>query len=142
MVLGFKDFFVKPILDGIKIHSIRSDSHDRWKAGKKIHFATGIRTPNYLQFKLDVCKGIEWITIINRDELIYLRIFDEKRFSYISGEYTYGRNLFYNLAYNDGLSGLAFKNWFVPRKNDKYTGKIIHWTDFRYTGTGVKKCAW
>lgn len=47
MILSFKEQFIPKILDGTKIHTIREDKKNRWEAGKKIHFATGVRTKNY-----------------------------------------------------------------------------------------------
>jgi hypothetical protein len=50
MILGFKPCFVAPILAGTKIHTIRDDPHNRWKAGReiiilvhKIHFLRKMR---------------------------------------------------------------------------------------------------
>jgi hypothetical protein len=37
-----------------------------------------------------------------------------------------------DLCKNDGLTWGEFKEWFVPKQGDKFTGKIIHWTEFRY----------
>ncbi len=47
MVLGFKERFVGRILSGVKIHTIREDGHNRWRVGRRIEFATGVRTKNY-----------------------------------------------------------------------------------------------
>jgi len=72
MILGFKtifpwgqvNFFEEKIkasliikFDGIiiipKIHTIRKGN--RWRAGVKIHFATGVRSKGYRQFAEAVC---------------------------------------------------------------------------------------
>ena len=63
MVLGFKEQFVKPILSGDKIHTIRADQFDRWYAGRNIHFATGVRTKDYNCFKEGECVGVQNIRI-------------------------------------------------------------------------------
>lgn len=135
MVLSFKKQFAEPILNGQKIHTIRQDQHHRWSNGKHIHMATGVRTKNYHCFNETVCTGIEYIFMtwsnsrgleisIGQDELCdtYLYSYDLKK-----------------LAYNDGFESLeAFENWFIeaiksqPNGQDYFSGKIIHWTDFRY----------
>ena len=74
MILGFKKQFPPMILVGTKIHTIREDKHDRWKAGNKIHFATGIRTKNYNQFYSGVCKSVQAITLVNHGNHVYCNI--------------------------------------------------------------------
>lgn len=123
MILGFKQRFVQPILSGEKIHTIRGDIHGRWKPGKDIHFATGIRTKKYHQFKFDTCKSTQEIQI-----------------RYGPPQYFSGMDIFIDgkilsvaqinqLACNDGFDCIwDFQKWF----NKNFTGKIIHWTDLRY----------
>ena len=38
----------------------------------------------------------------------------------------------YLLIKNDGLTREQFLAWFFPKKVDEWSGKIIHWTDFKY----------
>lgn len=120
MILGFKERFVTPILSGTKIHTIRADTHNRWKAGNKIHFATGIRTPQYKQFHEGVCTSVEPILLCNVQGSVVV---------YIDEVWKY---VIEKLTANDGLSYNEFRDWFVPNNGDEFTGKIIHWTDFRY----------
>lgn len=122
MILAFNPKFVEPILNGTKIHTIRQDKPNRWKSGKDIHFATGVRTKNYNQFKKDDCKSVQQIEII--------RVSDYFNETIVKIE---GRQLnvkeVQQLASNDGFEHLYdFLVWFA----DGFTGKIIHWTDFKY----------
>jgi len=67
MVLGFEQQFVEPILSGTKIHTIREDKHNRWKPGRSIQMATGVRTKNYNQFNEDECVSVQEIKILYFD---------------------------------------------------------------------------
>ena len=55
MILSFKPQFVPKILDGTKKHTIRADKHNRWHNKMTIHFATGVRTPQYEKFDEKTC---------------------------------------------------------------------------------------
>lgn len=115
MNLSFKAQFKAPILSGDKIHSIREDPHNRWKPGRKIHFATGVRTSYYNCFKEGECVSVQRINI--RGRLVYI---DYEELVYPKLEM---------LAINDGFPDLeAFFKWF----DQDFDGKIIQWTDFRY----------
>ena len=143
MVLGFEPQFVEPILDGTKIHTIREDKHNRWKPGMKIHFATGVRIKNYHQFKTAVCVSVQEIRINWRDIFIdgkslnhiipfihvgYTKLLEGNSLKmYIPNEMISINE--YRLATNDGFESIDdFRKWF----NKDFTGKIIHWTDFKY----------
>lgn len=123
MILSFKqelEYMKGKILSGIKIHSIRLDPGNRWKPGRKIHFATGVRTPNYHCFKEGVCKSVQEISFdydpVYLDPIVFI---DNIKID------TFRRSL--NI--NDGFKTLyAFYKFF----NKNFKGKIIHWTDFRY----------
>ena len=65
MILSFKPQFNDKIIKGIKIHTIREDKHNRWKPGRTIQFANGIRTKNYKQFFEGECKSIQPIKILH-----------------------------------------------------------------------------
>ena len=120
MILSFKKQFERPIIHGTKIHTIREDKHDRWKAGNIIHFATGVRTKDYNQFMVGQCKSVQHICITNNA--------GGGTWCRIDGKYHGG--IF--VAQNDGLTFDDFINWFIPKQGDKFEGKIIHWTDFKY----------
>lgn len=122
MILGFKAQFVEPIVSGTKIHSIREDKPDRWKEGNTIHFATGVRTKKYDNFKTDTCKGtqdieINWKSNYIDDTVVKI---DGKALNLSQKQ---------RLAWNDGFVNLfEFYAWF----SSDFKGKIIHWTDFKY----------
>lgn len=126
MILGFKPQFVPKIMAGTKIHSIREDSTRRWKAGMKIHMATGVRTKQYNCFKEDRCQSVQEIDIYTSTE-------------YINGYFVKvgGRLLTFEetcqLAWNDGFENITeFYIWFTQDKKLSRALRLIHWTDFKY----------
>lgn len=127
MILGFKPHFKAPILAGTKIHTLRDDEHDRWQAGKHIHFATGVRTAAYECFKEADC--------ISTQE-VFMTWFPSRGLEIsIDGTELFMFDLmqFYN---NDGFASYEdFENWFTPlvkKAGGSKTFKLIHWTDYRY----------
>lgn len=122
MVLAFKKHFVDGILTNTKIHTIREDKHDRWKTGKKIHFATGVRTKHYQQFMQGICKSTQSIEIKRLNGWI------EDTEVKIDGRILSKMEV-RDLAWNDGFANInEFCMWF----KDGFKGKLIHWTDKRY----------
>lgn len=121
MILGFHQQFVTPILNGTKIHTIREDKYNRWEPGRIIHGATGVRTKKYHQFFQEICKSTQKIEIRHYNLLNPTIIIDERILFYF--------NQIVRLAQNDGFNSVNdFFNWF----DTDFTGKIIHWTDFKY----------
>ena len=128
MVLGFlKGFMVDgrrkqtnfedKIKKGIKLHTIRWDGKDRWKKGRKIHFAHGVRTNNYNCFKEGICISTQKIEI-------------QDRTINVDGYYLSSSTIEY-LSINDGFDSLEdFWAWFDVYS--PFAGKIIHWTDLEY----------
>ena len=104
-----------------KIHTIRRDEYNRWKAGKLIHPVYGNRTKNRVQFAPTFrCTGIQTIKIEWTD-LPFANV-------YIDGKLI-DMEVEKKLAINDGFYYTQdFFRWF----NSDFKGKIIHWTDFRY----------
>lgn len=132
MIIGFKEQFRAPILNGTKIHTIREDKHDRWKPGKVIHMSTGVRTKWYNCFKKDMCRNIQKIRIVHWHNTVHVYIddwfFGEAFHNKLYDIQTYSPNL-KKLARNDGFDSVSdFFKWF----NHDFEGKIIHWTDFEY----------
>ena len=130
MVIGFKEQFKETILKGSKIHTIREDKSNRWRAGRVMHMATGVRTKKYDCFKEAKCIKVQnikikHVTLYNpNDVVVYID-------GVCAGRYTngYADGYLRVLARNDGFNSVGeFLNFF---KND-FTGKIIHWTDFKY----------
>ena len=108
-----------------KLHTIRSDPKNRWKAGNKIHFVINNRTKDRFQFAPVLeCKSVQNIRI--RHSLI----------PYPPGVFV-GDNLMYrlapeeieDLARNDGFNSVEdFFKWF----DKDFDGKIIHWHENKY----------
>jgi hypothetical protein len=122
MILPFKHQFVPKILDGTKIHTIREDKHNRWKQGRLIHMATGVRTKNYNKFTEQICTGTQKIEIIRVSDYLNENIVK------VDGRILKEEEV-QKLAFNDGFSNLInFWLWF----SEDFTGKLIHWTDLRY----------
>ena len=120
MVLPFKPQFVPKILSGQKIHTIREDKGNRWKPGRKIHMATGVRTKNYKCFKEATCVSVQEIVI---DWFAYgAKHRPDVR---VAGRSLYAAEVM-QLAYNDGFDSMqAFFEWF----SEDFIGKIIYWED-------------
>lgn len=136
-----------------KIHTIREDSGDRWKAGRPIHFVIKNRTKDRFQFAPIVnCQGVQGISIIypNDEDTELLHSEKGKPYVYLKhwsdmdGEYeseympfyythadgsSYGLEDMKALAINDGFNSIEdFFKYF----NKDFTGKIIHWTPKKY----------
>ena len=118
VILPFKHRFVEPILAGWKIHSIRLDKARRWKSGRTIHYATGVRTKNYRCFNMDTCRSVQSFELQLHPEIVIL--IDSRELEL---------NKYELLAHNDGFSSLVDMLTFF--KTD-FKGVLIHWTDFRY----------
>lgn len=126
MVLSFKDQFIKPIQTGQKIHTIREDKPGRWKPGNKIHFATGVRTAAYNQFKSGECISVQKFKVIYPE---IETIIEEEPIVLIDEDIVEDVGVLNRLAFQDGFNSLdEFFRWF----NTDFEGKIIHWTDFKY----------
>lgn len=126
MTLGFKTQikgkptnFVEKILAGEKVTTIRVDKHNRWKVGRKIHFATGVRTSNHHHFAEGECTKVEEIEIVKlQDWKSYSLSFRVR----VDGEVLSTKRI-EELAKNDGFDSVAdFFKWF----NKDFQGKIIH----------------
>lgn len=124
-----------------KIHTIREDKGDRWHRGRgqflKIHHAYGVRTKEYRCFLVTECTGVQDIEIMwerapeGSERLLPSIIEWHGRIPrlYIDS-IEVGLDTMLTVAKNDGFnSATDFFRWF---KTD-FAGKIIHWTDFRYT---------
>ena len=139
MIISFKPRFVKKILNGTKIHTIREAAYNRypparpnrWQPGRIMHMATGIRTKNYNCFKEAVCKSIQKIVIIyewNYGDSLRI-IVDDKELP---------DEKIKELVRNDGFIGRGeFIDWFFPNRRtpggcSAFNGNLIHWTDFKY----------
>lgn len=111
-----------------KIHTIRRDLKNRWKAGNDIHFYINVRTKNQFQFAPVVkVKSIQKIEISYHFD--HGRSGLERWTNILIDGVELDKKECENLAVNDGFEDLDdFFNWF----DEDFTGKIIHWTDLKY----------
>lgn len=125
MVIGFKPQFMFKILNGTKIHTIRTDEPDRWQSGRIMHMATGTRTRYYNCFHQATCTGFQYVLIDCYHEAI--GILENGIVSkWLDSE------VVEKLIKNDGFdSAEQFWWWFRETPPDKNL-KLIHWTDLRY----------
>jgi hypothetical protein len=130
MILGFRTKyrgrptnFVDKILTGVKIHTFRADPENRWKAGMRIHMATGVGKKAYQGFNQVDCTGTQelWIDFHSAlNGLPFTVYVDDRELSDDEAR---------ELIKNDGFDTVDdFLVWF----REDFDGKIIHWTDFRY----------
>lgn len=128
MLIGYKQQFHAKILDGTKKHTIRTDAHDRWRAGMKMHQSAGVRTKQYKLLRLDICTGTQKIEIIHKSGEVFIKIDDKHYYNSLDTHYNNVMRIV-QLFQNDGFDSVEdFFKWF----NEDYTGKIIHWTDLIY----------
>jgi hypothetical protein len=112
-----KTLFEDKINKGIKLHTIREDKSKRWKKGMKIHFANGVRTAYYKNFKMGECKSTQTIKINDNEVFV-----DGKKIEQHTLQY---------LIYNDGFDTLEqFWGYFKPYI--PFEGTLIHWTSLKY----------
>lgn len=112
-----------------KLHTIRKDEHNRWKAGMDIHFVINNRTENRFQFAPVVkCVSVQRLKIeYNPSNSIYPHV---NVIVFESGSYTFlSEKSILKLAINDGFDSVED---FFAYFNTDFKGKIIHWTDLKY----------
>lgn len=110
-----------------KIHTIRADPNNKWKKNNLIHFVINNRTKNRYQFapviKVVSIQQIKiWYSYNQKNEMWNIPniIIDGKELT---------KSQIIELAKNDGFDTLEdFFNYF----NADFTGKIIHWTTYKY----------
>lgn len=129
-----------------KLHTMREDKHDRWRAGMSIQMV--YRGPKYSikdQFNKDIQ---ELSTCVSTQSIILyfseyagdsklVSIYIDSRLYWV-GQVTKtaanscspeDRQLIEQLAMNDGFeSSIDFFRWFKK----EWSGKLIHWTDLKY----------
>lgn len=153
MVIGFKKQFVPKIKSGKKIHTIRRDEHNRWKVGRSIQMATGVRTKHYKQFHTAKCISIQKIFFnwglpgnflyqilrawakegnvkmprISKKKL-QMPLMSNKPNVFVDDKMLSKKQVLH-LAKNDGFkNSQELFNWF----NQDFEGKIIHWAKKKY----------
>lgn len=122
---------IKPDLTS-KIHTIRRDENNRWKAGMNIHFVVNGRTKDKFQFAPVVkCVSVQEIEIkemiMTANNCIKL---DDGRVFTVRIDSNYMSNFrIIQLAMNDGFESVEdFFKYF----NEDFKGKLIHWTNLKY----------
>lgn len=123
------DFIMYPLLEP-KLHTIREDKNNRWKAGVKIDFFINCRQKNMFRFApvLPVVSVQRIFMTYHSGDVIEMTIGDRYIFSYSER---------LEIAQNDGFDNWQdFFDYFYPiieKSEDKsFSGKIIHWTEKRY----------
>jgi len=137
-----------------KIHTIRVDRFNRWKAGRIIRMCYGLQSKHFERINtapfstqpmpgIGLCKSVQTIEIYDKSDMPSGLHMDEKclwKINIIGIDFykafmvcVGGRWLttkeIEQLAVNDGFENTHdFFTWF----KDDFKGKIIHWTDFKY----------
>lgn len=107
--------------EAIKIHTIREDKNNRWKAGNKINFVINNYTPDRLQFAVVIpVTTVQKIEIFNKQGEQKV-IIDGRQ---LSGYETL------QLSANDGFDSV--EDFFTYFNQPHFTGKLIHWTKTKY----------
>lgn len=120
-----------------KKHTIRQDPHDRWKPGMKIHPVINNRTKNRFQFApVMECVSVQYLAIRYFDNypIVYIGDTENALMPFYwenpdDDEDGYGVEQMKQFAFNDGFESVE---QFFAYFNEDFTGKIIHWTDFKY----------
>ena len=133
MILTFsRQEFKDRIESGKKIHTIRADAHQRWKPGMNIQFwmhNPRNKSKNPHQFMTGQCFGLQDISIVRQSDYLTDTLITIDGHNLTLSEMQ-------SLAWNDGFANLAeFLMWF----RDGFVGKIIHWTDFKYSSDHDEK---
>lgn len=134
MILSFQNRFEEPIIKGTKIHTFRLDPGNRWRVGMPIQFYVNARTKQMRKFREDgECKGIQSVIIrIYSDELFIVVKADNAHDGYVPVSDFIDKDKFIP---NDGFASeedfARCIKQLHPGK-ELLTGKVIHWTDFRY----------
>lgn len=125
MLMTFsKEQYMERINAGIKIHTIRTDEHKRWRVGMKAHmWMHSPRTPkkNPFQFGESIVSEIKDIEIHKRDSIGSTHWTVE-----IDGIALHSAQV-EALAKADGFdTGWEFLDWF-----GEFEGRLIFWKDYR-----------
>lgn len=115
-----------------KLHTIREDKNNRWKAGTLIDFYINVRTKNMFRFAPRIpVVSTQKVEITRHENCGFVKtqiLIDDMVFYYKYGNRTIDRGIL-KLAQNDGFYTVEE---FLAYFNQDFTGKIIHWTDLRY----------
>ena len=111
-----------------KIHTIRKDNKNRWKPGMMIDFFINARQKDMFRFAPRVPLKSK-----QRIFMTYLPHLGNGFQVSINGR-ELDKSEIKVLAVNDGFETVEdFEDYFISEmENYEYSGKIIHWTDFKY----------
>lgn len=129
-----------------KLHTIREDASNRWRAGMDIHMVINNRTKNRFQFAPVVkCVSVQEIEITDITHISYPNDFSTKihltvskdgwtetftqAFSVKVDGTQLSQDKVHQLALNDGFDSVED---FFAYFNKDFKGKVIHWTDVKY----------
>lgn len=120
--------FVEKIQSGSKIHTIRTDTHDRWESGKMIIFSIWTGRPYYSKM-FEFAPRLPVVSV----QKVFMKLHQEELKVSIDDKYL-NNSAIEELAINDGFDSVEdFERYFISQmKDNQYSGKIIHWTDFKY----------
>ncbi len=141
---SFKPRFSQPILDGVKLHTIRPEGRRRHaRPGEELQLYTGMRTKHCRLVSREQCSGVLPVSIDICDEQIIVSdgypwpspfvghsIGDGWR---VSGPCFSGAELLDPFARRDGFSGWDEMRAFwieehgEPEEGDVFIGKLIGW---------------
>lgn len=105
-----------------KIHTIREDKSNRWKAGNNIHFVINNRRKTRLQFA-------SVIPCVSTQEIRICGLFGSRGITVDDRQLSEAE--VHELILNDGFDSVdRFWDWVTDQRDIE--GKIIHWTEKRY----------
>jgi hypothetical protein len=114
-----------------KLHTIRLDDKNRWRAGRLIHAVINNRSTRQLQFiPTIVCQSTQQFDLLTDGKNSWQIFIDKTLFASCINRVCTNEDNITTLAVNDGFSGgEAFLQHF---NKPIHNGKIIHWTDLKY----------
>lgn len=129
---------------GIKIHTMRDDPKDNWRAGRLIHHCTGLRSANYNCFKIDTCVSTQRVLMVLAFHKAKKGVPAGWQLHITVDRHRLSTDEISLLIRNDGFNSYTdFRNWFFPltakgiyRKTMRVV-KLIHWTQFMYTKKAI-----
>ena len=121
--IKYQDKFKQKILDGTKIHTIRTNKEDKLQEDFQFYHTT----TNGSTFGRDTIKSIQEIYMTHNGRILQMSIDDK---------YIYHQEMM-DLLWNDGFSNYKeFHDFFYPKiqktKFKTYVAKLVHWTDKKY----------
>ena len=113
-----------------KLHTIREDKSDRWRAGVMIGFFINARKKNMFRFA-------PRIPVVSTQRILMSYAYGNIIEISINGREINDFKVKELIAINDGFDSWDdFVDYFIPiiekSEDGFFTGKIIHWTDLKY----------